>query len=101
MGSALNESGDHLIQCVKIDSVIREWEPNLIKFDVEGAEYESLLGSERIIRAVKPNLCVSIYHKPEHIFNLGLLIASWNLDYKFYIRIHEWNTFGVVLYCRR
>jgi len=99
MGSSLSDEGEDIIQCVKLDHIIKGWKPNLIKFDVEGAEYETLLGAEELIRCEKPNLCVSAYHRPEHLFNLGLLIDSWNLGYKFHLRVHEWNTFGCVLYC--
>jgi FkbM family methyltransferase len=99
MGSAIDGSGDTVIQCVSVDSVLRNFVPNLIKFDVEGAEIEALLGLEKTIKSVRPNLCVSLYHTPAHLFEIPLLINSWGLNYKFYIRTHEFNTFGTVLYC--
>lgn len=101
MGSAIDEKGDTVIQCVRIDSVIKGMVPNLIKFDVEGAEIEALKGLEETIRSHKPNLCVSIYHTAAHLYEIPLLIQSWALGYKFYIRVHEFNTYGVVLYALR
>ena len=29
------------------------------------------------------------------------MIHSMNLGYRFHLRIHEYNTFGIVLYCLR
>jgi FkbM family methyltransferase len=99
MSSSIDEAGNTIIQCVRIDSVINGFAPNLIKFDVEGAEIDALNGLEETIRSHKPNLCVSLYHRPHHLFEIPLLINSWNIGYRFYIRVHEFNTFGVVLYC--
>ena len=71
----------------------------MIKYDVEGAEIEALKGSKETIIKHLPNLAVSLYHKPEHLFKIPLLIKSWNLNYRFYLRLHEYNTYGLVLYC--
>ena len=99
MGSKLDEDGGVSVQATKIDSVQIGFNPNLIKFDVEGAEIETLIGAENTIKKIRPNLCISAYHKPYHIFQIQELVQSWNLDYKFYLRVHEHNSFGVVLYC--
>lgn len=98
-GSSINNDGDCIVQCVKVDSAIKGFKPNIIKFDVEGAEIETILGARKTIEEFKPNLCISLYHKPDHLFSIPLLINSFNLNYKFFLRIHEYNTFGVVLYC--
>jgi hypothetical protein len=74
---------------------------NLIKLDVEGAEIETLKGMEQLIRSQRPNLLVSAYHTPGHLHELAELIESWQLGYSFHLRMHEYNTFGVVLYCLR
>ncbi len=99
MGSAIGEFGETVIQCVRGDDVLNNYDPNLLKFDIEGAEVEALIWLERTIRLSRPNMCVSLYHRPAHLFQVPLLINSWGLDYKYYIRVHEYNTFGMVLYC--
>jgi hypothetical protein len=101
MGSALSESGNVTIQCVAIDDVLHGEEINLVKLDVEGAELETLKGMERIIRDQRPNLAVSVYHTPGHLHEAADMIAAWNLGYCFHLRVHEYNTFGVVLYALR
>ncbi len=99
MGSSLNANGDTVIQCVRADDVLQDFAPNLIKFDVEGAEVEAIRGLEKTIHQYQPNLAISVYHKPSHLFEIALLIDAWDLDYQFYLRVHEHNTFGTVLYC--
>ena len=101
MGSNIDPMGDCIIDCVALDDALGDFHPNLIKLDVEGAEFETLIGAKNIISTDLPSLCISIYHSAEDFYRLGLLIHSWGLNYKFYLRLHEHNTFGAVLYCRQ
>jgi len=101
MGSCLSEQGDVVIQCVAIDDVLHGEPVNLVKLDVEGAEIATLQGMERIIRDQRPNLLLSAYHTPGHLYEIADLIDGWQLGYRFHLRVHEYNTFGVVLYCFR
>ena len=57
-----------------------------IKFDVEGAEKEALIGCYETIEKYSPKLLVSVYHKSEDIFALPLLIHERFPDYKLYLR---------------
>lgn len=100
MGSSIDSAGESLIQCVAVDDVAKTFDANLVKFDIEGAEIRGLLGMEKLIKRQRPSLCVSVYHKPEDLVVIPRLIASWNLDYKLYLRVHEFNGFGTVLYAR-
>ena len=59
---------------------------DFIKYDVEGLEYEALLGSKRLIQNSKPQLLVSMYHKCEDMFKLPLLVKELNPDYSLYLR---------------
>lgn len=99
MASRLDSNGGVQIQASRIDSIQFGFAPTLIKFDVEGAEIASLVGGRNTIKTYRPNLCVSVYHRPAHIFEIVSLIHSWECGYKFYLRVHEYNTFGLVLYC--
>jgi FkbM family methyltransferase len=62
----------------------------LIKYDVEGAEFEALAGSCGIIKKYSPKLIVSLYHRIDDIFKLPVYIKSLNPDYKFYLRKHKY-----------
>ena len=57
-----------------------------VKYDVEGADYEALLGSVKTIRRFSPKICAAVYHKPYDYFLLPLMIQRINADYKFYLR---------------
>jgi FkbM family methyltransferase len=59
--------------------------PLLIKFDVEGAEREAIEGSENAILNNLTELCVSLYHRSEDIFELPLLIHELLPDHELYI----------------
>ncbi|WP_309602668.1 FkbM family methyltransferase [Sphingomonas sp.] len=98
MASHLSDSGDVTIQCVAIDDVLHGEPINLVKLDVEGAEIDTLKGMEQLIREQRPNLLVSAYHTPGHLHEIAELIDDWKLGYRFHLRVHEQNSFGVVLY---
>ena len=66
--------------------------------DIEGSEYEALLGAKDTIYSSKPNLAICLYHKPNDLYEIPLLINSWNLGYKFYLRMHSYSAFDLVLY---
>lgn len=57
-----------------------------IKYDVEGAETEALLGSREVIRRDASALLVSAYHRNTDLFRLPLLVHELNPAYKLYLR---------------
>ncbi len=59
---------------------------DFIKYDVEGLEYDALIGSKRIIANYSPDLLVSMYHKSEDIYLLPALVNKINPTYKLYLR---------------
>jgi len=54
MSSHINTTGDSVIQCVKVDDAVKNYTPNIIKFDVEGAEIEALMGMEKPFGSIAP-----------------------------------------------
>ncbi len=57
-----------------------------IKYDVEGAEAEALIGSREIILRDRPKLLVSAYHRSEDLYALPLQIHEMCADYRLYLR---------------
>ena len=86
--SGISEGGDTFLQCVSIDQAIPDFGPTFVKMDVEGAEYEALLGAERTLSACRPDLAISVYHRIEHMWEIPLLIQENCGDYRFYLRSH-------------
>ena len=59
---------------------------DFIKYDVEGSEYEALLGSQKTIQRCAPKLLVSLYHRSEDLFVLPRLVKQLNPSYRLYLR---------------
>ena len=69
-----------------LDSVLNGAKVDYIKYDVEGAEREAILGSKATILEHHPRLLVSIYHRSEDLFALPLLIHERFPDYRLTLR---------------
>lgn len=72
------------VNAVAPDSIVGS--VDFIKYDVEGLEKESLLGTKNLIKNCAPDLLVSAYHKSEDIFKLPKLVKELNPGYKLYFR---------------
>lgn len=57
-----------------------------IKYDVEGAETQALLGSRSVILRDAPALLVSVYHRNADLFRLPLLVHELGPAYQLYLR---------------
>ena len=67
--------------------------------DIEGAEIEALKGAQNIIQKYKPGLAISVYHAPEHVWEIPILIREMLPNtYQYYLRSHAYNDFETVLY---
>ncbi len=81
-----------------VDNIVECKDATFIKMDIEGSEYDALLGAYQVIKQNRPTLAVCIYHSDEDMLRLIELIERWNLGYKFYIRHHAQKTAETVLY---
>lgn len=84
-GSGITDKKLTPIKAIDMDSLIDD-DITYIKMDVEGEEYNTILGCKRIITDLKPQMAISAYHKSSDIFSLPLLIDSFRKDYKVYLR---------------
>lgn len=88
------------IQVSSIDETLLFTPVNYIKMDVEGAEIEGLKGAESTIKKNKPLMAICLYHEPEHLWEIPLLIQNMVPDlYSFYMRTHDHLCVETVLYC--
>lgn len=86
------------IPVVALDDVCKDEAVTFIKMDIEGSERNALLGSERTIARCKPKLAISIYHKPEDVWELPELILRMNPEYALYVRHYSLTAEDTVLY---
>jgi FkbM family methyltransferase len=70
---------DDFVQTRNLETV------DFIKFDIEGAEKDALLGAKETIQRHKPTLAVSVYHKNEDILELPKLIKTLYPGYSLYL----------------
>ncbi|ONI42722.1 hypothetical protein AN639_12065 [Candidatus Epulonipiscium fishelsonii] len=84
--SRISDDGSNIIEVNSLDNVLGDEPVTFIKMDIEGAELEALIGAEEIIKKYKPHLAISLYHKPEDIFEIPLYIKNLVPEYKLYLR---------------
>jgi len=84
--SDISETDFIKIKAVTLDDVLKGDKATFIKMDVEGAELNALIGCEKTIKKYHPKLAISIYHKPEDIWEIPAYILSLNNNYKLYLR---------------
>ena len=94
----LSPTGSAHVQCVSLDDAIPRFRPNLIKMDIEGAEYDALLGAMKTIKENIPGLAICVYHQPSDLWRIPLMIRQWDCGYEFYLRLHAYNGFDLVMY---
>ena len=78
--------------------MIRDERVTFIKMDIEGSEYNALLGARETIVKDRPKLAVSIYHKKEDIWTLPSLILEMVPDYKLFFGHYSIAAAETVLY---
>ena len=100
-GSQLTEQGDLHVQVVSLDDVLPNFNPTLIKMDIEGAEPAALKGASRTIQQSSPNLAICLYHNQSHLWEIPKLIKDLNPNYKVELRYHGFNGFETVAYAFR
>ncbi len=98
LGAAISDNGEVVVQVISLDQVLKNVPINYIKMDIEGAEFDALVGCSRIIKEQIPHLAISVYHKPKDIWEIGLWLNSLNLGYKFILRQYGHQCFDTVLY---
>ena len=69
-------AGTEIVEVAPLDEMLADDGPTYIKFDVEGAEHDALVGGSETIRAQMPVLAVCLYHRPHDLWDLPLLVRS-------------------------
>lgn len=97
--SQIYSKGSSTTNANSLDNVLFDIAPvTFIKMDVEGAEYETIEGAEKIIKKYKPKLAICVYHRARDIYEIPLLIKKLVPEYKLYLRHHSESLLDTVLY---
>lgn len=95
--SSISNSGNTEIQAVKLDDIIND-AVTYIKLDVEGAEFDTLQGAERLIKEYRPKIAVCVYHDQTDFWRIPKLILEYNSNYKVYLRHYTEGLLETVMY---
>jgi len=84
----------------RIDNFIKDDKVTFVKMDVEGAEYNVLLGMKSLIQKNCPILAICVYHKRDDYFKLTDLIEEFMPGkYVYYMRQYRYTPTETVCYC--
>jgi FkbM family methyltransferase len=99
-GAATSATGDEGVDvpCVPIDELLGDQSVTFIKMDIEGAEFDALLGARAVIERDAPVLAVCVYHTQADIWRIPLLLRSMKTDYSYFLRTYDGDGFQTVLY---
>lgn len=96
--SRVEKKGEIKIPVGRLDDMIRDERVTFIKMDIEGSEYNALLGARETIVRNRPKLAVSIYHKKEDVWTIPSLILEMVSDYELYFGHYSIAAAETVLY---
>lgn len=92
-GSEIDYKGEENIELVSLDDFYYNNKENFeskkigcIKLDIEGNEYNAILGALKVIKEHRPILLISIYHVPQDFFYIKPLLQKEVENYRFMIR---------------
>ena len=96
-------AGSQVLPLTSLDILVARGEIeriDFIKLDIEGAELEALKGAQESIKRFRPKMAVSLYHKPNDLYELMFYIKN-NFDfYEFYLGHYTIHSEETVLYCK-
>ena len=93
-----SETGILDVECLPLDEILAGETPSLIKMDLEGAEHEALLGGEATIRRSGPSMAVCVYHRPDHLWTIPLLLRQMLPHHALHLRPHGYEGWDLVCY---
>ena len=97
--SFVSVEGNQKLSVDTVDNIVRGQKVTFIKMDIEGAEYDAILGAEQTIKENHPMMAVSIYHLVEDLWRLQLKIEEFCPGvYDYYIRHYSPTVIETILY---
>jgi len=94
----MNFEGVEMIETVALDEVLEGKRITFLKMDVEGAEYDALLGAQKLIQDNHPRMAISIYHKLEDFVTIADLVLKMYPDYRISFRQYGLDELETIMY---
>lgn len=96
--SKVSEQGGLEVECIALTDLLEEHRPTFVKMDVEGAELPALLAARQAMRRSSAIWAVSVYHRPEDLWQIPLLMHSCLNGHRFFLRRHSPAFYDLVCY---
>jgi FkbM family methyltransferase len=92
------EQGAGTMECRRLDDLMTDITPTIIKMDIEGAEPGAIQGGTATIRGKRPILAVCAYHQCEHLWTLPALLETALPEYRISLRRYAEECWETVYY---
>jgi FkbM family methyltransferase len=96
--SSVSNTGNIEVDCAPLDEILEGQSPTFLKMGIEGFEIDALLGGSTMIKKSVPILAICVYHRPDHLYRIPLLLHSWADQYRFFLRPHDKECWDLVCY---
>ncbi len=80
-------NGTKGMDIVSLDEDIKE-KITFLKMDIEGGEYDALIGAKGHIMKDHPKLAIAAYHNNQDLWRLAKLLKELDNSYRFYLRYY-------------
>lgn len=107
-GAAISQDADDFtpvatVESLSIDDYVADNglpSVDFIKMDIEGSEYDALLGARDTIARFRPQLAISVYHYACDLDRIPRLIHDIDSTYAFSLQHHSGSLLETILYCQ-
>lgn len=96
--SKVSTHGEIVVDMVPIDLMFSSKPVSMIKMDIEGGEFDALMGATHVIQRDHPILAVCVYHSQEDLWRLPLLMRAMCPDYRMYLKSYRGDGIQTVAY---
>lgn len=92
LSGVLSEKGDIKVETATVDQLAGNERVGFLKVEVNGSEYDALLGGIGVIERDHPLVAVSVYHNTVDLIRIPLLLKSLYPDYRLVLRYYGLRT---------
>lgn len=98
-GSRINMAvNTNKVPVTSIDNALLGKKVTFIKMDVEGSEFQSLLGCKETIKKYHPRMAISVYHLSEDICEIPRLLMDMDDTYRIAFRVYASDFAEIIMY---
>jgi len=94
----IKEKGEVSVEARTLDEALQNRPLTFLKLDIEGAEVSALHGAQSTIRRTQPLAAVCVYHKPDDLWEIPLLLRDMLPNHRFALRQHGFDGWETVCY---